>query len=138
MQITARIEYGMQAMLVLAAAAPGTMTAAQLSEAQGLPVSFLHTILGDLRRSSVLHSVRGICGGYTLARPAQDITLAEVVTALDGVILGVRGLPANQVEYQGAAVGLRSVWVAAEEAVLKVLHHTTLADLLAHRADGAA
>lgn len=137
MQITARIDYGLRAMLALAAAAPATMTGPQLSESQDLPISFLHTILGDLRRNSLVYSVRGISGGYTLARAAREITIADVITALDGTILGVRGQPATRTTYRGAAMGLRSVWVAAEDAVLHVLHQTTLADLLTDHIDSA-
>jgi Rrf2 family protein len=137
MQITARIEYGLQAMLALAAAAPATMTGAQLAGCQHLPISFLHTILGDLRRNSLVYSVRGTSGGYILTRPASDITVADVITALDGAVLGVRGQPASKTTYHGAAVGLQTVWIAAEEAVLKVLHETTLADLLSRRVNNA-
>ncbi len=137
MQISARVDYGLRAMLALAAAAPATVTALQLSDAQDLPMPFLHTILGDLRRTHLLYSVRGTAGGYALTRPAHEITVADVITALDGAVLGVRGLPAGRTEYRGVASGLGDVWLAAENAILDVLHGTTLADLATRRTDSA-
>lgn len=127
MQITARIDYGIRAMLGLAAAAPATVKGTGLAHSQGLPVPYLHNILAELRRAKLVHSVRGVAGGYTLTRPADTITLADIVTALDGAFLGV---PVIRTKYRGPAAALYDVWVAADAAVLTVLGGTTLADLL--------
>ncbi|HUA94637.1 MAG TPA: Rrf2 family transcriptional regulator, partial [Acidimicrobiales bacterium] len=83
MHIPAKVDYGLRALLLLAAAG-APRTADELAAAQGLPPRFLGAILADLRRSGLVASQRGAEGGYRLARPAEEITLAEVIRALDG------------------------------------------------------
>ena len=130
MHISAKAEYAMRALLTLADADGGPMTAEQLATAQGLPVKFLENILVDLRRSSLVRSQRGNEGGYRLARPATEITVAEVLRIVDGPLAEVRGERPGQASYEGAAEHLQEVWVAARAALRSVLEHVSLADIV--------
>jgi Rrf2 family protein len=127
--VSARTDYAVRAMLAVAAVHPSLLKAATLAAAQDIPLSFLHGILLDLRRAGLLHSHRGVDGGYALARPARDITVGAVVRAVGGALTTVRGLPTTTTAYRGAATGLRDVWVAVEEAIEGVVDHKTLAEL---------
>lgn len=131
MNVSARCEYGLRAMLVLAAAEPATVTGHALAEAQGLPLTFLHAILGELRRADLLHSQRGTDGGYGLAYPADRIAVGDVIRVMDGSWAG-RSI-ARRAPYPGAARHLGQVWAAMDAAVLRVVDEVTLADLAAGR-----
>jgi Rrf2 family protein len=127
--VSARTDYAVRAMLAIAADHPSLVKAAALAAAQDIPLSFLHGILLELRRAGLLHSHRGVDGGYALARPAREITVGAVVRAVGGALTTVRGLPTATTTYRGAATGLRDVWVAVEEAIERVVDHKTLAEL---------
>src|SRR3954463_16274023 len=127
--VSARTDYAVRAMLAVAADQPHLVKAATLAAAQDIPLSFLQGILLDLRRAGLLHSHRGVDGGYALARPADNITIGDVVRAVGGALTTVRGLPTATAVYHGAATGLRDVWVAVEEAIEGVVDHRTLAEL---------
>lgn len=129
--VSARTDYAVRAMLAVTATEPRLVKAAELAAAQDIPLSFLQGILLDLRRSGLLHSHRGVDGGYALARPAAEITVGDVVRAVGGALTTVRGLPTSTTRYHGAATGLRNVWLAVEEAIEGVVDHTTLAELSA-------
>ena len=129
--VSARTDYAVRAMLAVTAAQPRLVKAAELASAQDIPLSFLQGILLDLRRSGLLHSHRGVDGGYALARPPEEITVGDVVRAVGGALTTVRGLPTSTTRYHGAATGLRNVWLAVEEAIEGVVDHTTLAELSA-------
>ncbi len=129
MYVSARTDYAVRAMVSVAAGQPRLVKAAALAEAQDIPLSFLHSILLDLRRAGLLYSQRGVDGGYQLARPATEITVGDVVRAIGGALTTVRGLPTGTTSYQGAATGLRDVWVAVEAAIEGVVDHKTLAEL---------
>jgi Rrf2 family protein len=126
--VSARTDYAVRAMLTIAGE-PHLVKAATLAAAQDIPLSFLQGILLDLRRSGLLHSHRGVDGGYALARPADRITIGDVVRAVGGALTTVRGLPTATATYHGAATGLHDVWVAVEEAIEGVVDHRTLAEL---------
>lgn len=129
MYVSARTDYAVRAMVSVAAEQPRLVKAAALAAAQDIPLSFLHSILLDLRRAGLLHSQRGVDGGYQLARPAGEITVGDVVRAIGGALTSVRGLPTGTANYQGAATGLKDVWVAVEAAIEGVVDHMTLAEL---------
>ncbi|MCD0447831.1 Rrf2 family transcriptional regulator [Actinocorallia sp. API 0066] len=129
MQITARVEYALRALLALASAEPAPLTAAALSETHSLPLTFLQAILGDLRRADLVFNQRLPDPGYRLARPAATITVGQVLRAIDGKPAGRRAeLPAS-----GAALDvvrtLDALWAAADSALLSVIDSVTLADL---------
>jgi Rrf2 family protein len=127
--VSARTDYAMRAMLAVTAEHPQLVKAATLAAAQDIPLSFLQGILLDLRRAGLLHSHRGVDGGYALARPADDISVGDVVRAVGGALTTVRGMPTTTATYHGAATGLRDVWVAVEVAIQGVVDHKTLAEL---------
>ena len=129
MYVSARTDYAVRAMLAVTAEHPRLVKAAGLAAAQDIPLSFLQGILLDLRRAGLLHSHRGVDGGYALARSAEEITVGDVVRAVGGALTTVRGLPTATTSYRGAATGLCDVWVAVEEAIEGVVDHKTLAEL---------
>jgi Rrf2 family protein len=127
--VSARTDYAVRAMLAVAAEHPHLVKAATLAAAQDIPLSFLQGILLDLRRAGLLHSHRGVDGGYALARPAEDISVGDVVRAVGGALTTVRGMPTTTATYHGAATGLRDVWMAVEVAIQGVVDRKTLAEL---------
>ena len=133
MRISAKADYAVRAAAQLAAAEDGRTTAADaLALAQDVPGRFLEGILGDLRRQGLVTSRRGAGGGYVLARPGAEITVADVIRAVDGPLVYVRGERPHQLEYTGPAEDLPEVWVALRASVRNVLEQVTLADLVAH------
>jgi len=129
MRISAKVDYAIRAMAELAAA-PGLITAEQLASAQSIPPKFLESILSQLRSSGLVSSQRGSAGGYQLARPANEISIADVIRELEGPIATVRGVRPDELEYQGSAAGLRDVWLDLRTQIRGVLEHTTLADVV--------
>lgn len=119
----------MRATLELATAYPSTLSAQALADAQELPRKFLEAVLADLRRSSVVHAVRGAEGGYVLSRPPAQITIGMVLRAVDGPLAGVRGHRPEQISYTGTAVHLPQLWVAVRAAVRSVVDEVSLAEL---------
>jgi len=133
MHISARADYAMRALLTLAASSSQRVKGEELRAAQGLPRKFLEQILTELRRGGIVHSHRGAEGGYSLARPADQITLADVMRAVDGPLAEVRGLRPEDTTYAGAAEHLQEVWVAVRASLRTVLESVTLADVVAGR-----
>ncbi|BAL92560.1 putative transcriptional regulator [Actinoplanes missouriensis 431] len=129
MYVSARTDYAVRAMLAVTSEHPHLVKAASLAAAQDIPLSFLQGILLDLRRAGLLHSHRGVDGGYALARPAEEITVGDVVRAAGGALTTVRGLPTSTATYHGAATALHDVWIAVEAAIEGVVDHRTLAEL---------
>jgi Rrf2 family protein len=129
MHISAKVDYGLRALLVLAAS-DEPMTARALAGDQDLPSGFLSAILNDLRRAGIVSNQRGHDGGYRLARAAHDISVAEVMRALDGPLARVRGLRPEAIEYRGSAEHLQLVWIAVRAILRKVLEHVTLLDVI--------
>src|SRR4051794_21881267 len=101
----------------------------RLAQAQEIPPKFLENILTDLRQAGLVRSQRGVEGGYWLARPAAEITVADVIRAVEGPIANVRGVRPDDVEYAGSAARLRDVWIALRVNLRSVLESVTLDDL---------
>jgi Rrf2 family protein len=131
MQISARADYAVRALTELAAAGEGPVKSERLAQAQHIPAKFLENILSELRHAGLLLSQRGADGGYWLARPAAQITVADVIRAVDGPLANVRGLRPESIDYDGAAERLSEVWIAVRASLRAVLEHVTLADLVA-------
>lgn len=132
MRITAKVDYAVRAGAELAAhaAVHGTrvpMKGDAIAAAQSIPVRFLESILAELRRSGIVASQRGSEGGYWLARPAQEVSVADVIRAVEGPLADVHGTPPEEVAYAGAALPLQHVWVATRVALREVLETTSLA-----------
>jgi len=132
MHIPAKVDYGMRALLALAERGEPT-TSEALATAQDLPAKFLGSIMNDLRRAGLVASQRGAEGGYRLARSAGEISVADVMRALDGPLAEVRGLRPEDATYQGAATHLQDVWVAVRASLRSVLEEATLQDIVEGR-----
>ena len=133
MDISARTEYAVRAMLALAQAPAldaGPISVESLAQRQDLPRKFLEAIVADLRAADLVVSTRGARGGYTLARPASAVSLGDVFRAVDGPLAEVRGLRPHETSYEGVARHLPTVWVAVRVALREVLDDTSLADVL--------
>ena len=132
MRVSAKADYALRAVLELAAAqGEGPIKGERISQSQDIPLKFLENILLELRHDGLVASQRGAEGGYWLARPPEEITLADVIRAVDGPLANVRGSRPESVEYRGPAVRLRDVWIAVRANLRAVLESVTLADLAA-------
>jgi Rrf2 family protein len=129
-EISARSDYGIRALAELTALGGGPRTVTELAEAQAIPARFLQNILLQLRRRGLVQSQRGTEGGYRLARPAAEITLAEVMRALEGPLAGIRGARPESVVYLGQATAVLDVWLAVRVSLRSVLEEVTLRDLV--------
>ena len=132
MQVSAKTDYALRAAAELARAATegtGPVKGEWISEAQGIPKKFMENILHDLKRAGIVRTRRGASGGYWLARPPEDIPLAEVIRAVEGPLANVRGEWPEAVEYPGAAESLQQVWIAVRANLRAVLESVTLAHL---------
>lgn len=130
MWLSARVDYAVRAVLEIAAAEGAPVTAEELARRQGISVSFLENIIGDLRRAGLVSSRRGRGGGHQLARPPQDITVADIMRAEMGNLADIHGQRPEDVEYAGAAAHLTDVWCAARAAYRRVLESVTVADVV--------
>jgi Rrf2 family protein len=128
--ISAKVDYAVRALCTLADADGKAVTAEALAKSQNLPAKFLESILNDMRRAGLLLSQRGAEGGYRLSRPAESITVAEVIRPLDGPLAEVRGLRPEATEYEGSAEHLQDVWVAVRASLRAVLEHVSIADIV--------
>jgi Rrf2 family protein len=128
MRLSARVDYALRAVVEIAATG-GPLTAERIARAQQIPPKFLESILLQLRRGSVVQSQRGPEGGYWLARPAGDITLADVIRVIDGPLANVRGQRPEEVGYHGAAQSLQEVWIALRASEREILELVTVADV---------
>jgi Rrf2 family protein len=129
-QISARADYAVRALAELAAHGGGPVKGERLATAQQIPAKFLENILSELRHAGLLYSQRGAEGGYWLARPAADISIADIIRAVDGPLADVRGQRPEKVDYDGAAKRLSDVWIAVRANVRAVLEEVSLAALV--------
>ncbi|HKB94846.1 MAG TPA: Rrf2 family transcriptional regulator [Gaiellaceae bacterium] len=129
MRTTAKADYAIRAAVELATAGDDPVPAERVAEAQEIPVNFLENILLDLRRAGIVESRRGAAGGYLLAKPADEIALADVIRAVEGPLAAVRGISPDALEYPPSTETLRDVWVAVRSSVRAVLERVTLADV---------
>jgi Rrf2 family protein len=129
MRVTARGDYAVRVAVELAVKEGETRKVGELARLQKIPPRFLENILVALRRSGLVHSRRGTDGGFWLALPADQISVADVLRAAEGPLANVQGIPPEEVSYEGSATALRDVWVAARASLRTVLEHVTLADV---------
>src|SRR3989442_7309433 len=121
MRVSAKVDYAVRAAVELAAAESPPVKGESISQAQEIPLKFLENILGELRHAGLVRSQRGTEGGYWLARPADEITVADVIRAVEGPLAMVRGGPPEDVAYKGAAEPLQQVWIAVRKNLRAVL-----------------
>jgi Rrf2 family protein len=128
-RVSAKVDYAVRALTELAAVGSGPVKGEVIAAAQEIPLNFLENILRDLRRAGIVGSQRGAVGGYRLVVPAEDVTVADVVRAVEGALADVRGEPPEEVSYQGPAASLRDVWIATRATLRSVLEVVTIADV---------
>ncbi len=140
MRTTAKVDYAVRAGVALARAAaeaaelgtaPAPVKAHELAAAEDIPPKFLESILADLKRAQVVSSQRGAVGGYRLARPAETISVADVIRAVEGPLADVRGERPETLAYREGLEVLQRMWIAVRANLRAVLEQTSLADLAA-------
>ena len=130
MRVTAKADYAVRAAIELAAAGEGPMKRDRIVAAQRIPPKFLENILAELRHAGLVESQRGSDGGYWLSRPADEVTVADVMRAVEGPLASVRNQRPETLAYEGVAEPLRTVWVALRSNMRAVLDVVTIADLV--------
>jgi Rrf2 family protein len=132
MRMSAKAEYAVRAMIQLATTDDGAVVKTDdLAKAQGIPAQFLVDILSGLRTDRLVRSHRGRDGGYTLARPAADISIADVLRCIDGPLASVRDIGLGDLPYSGPTAALTDVWRALRASMRSVLEQTSLAEVAA-------
>ena len=131
MRISAKVDYAVRAAVELAAAGGEPVKGEAIAEAQDIPLKFLENILGELKHTGIVASRRGAHGGYWLAKPADQVPLAEIVRAVEGPLATVRGLGAESLDYKGESKTLQQVWIAVRANLRAVMETVTLADVVA-------
>lgn len=132
MRISAKADYAVRAAVQLAAAEEGRPTKGEaIARAQAIPLKFLENILADLRHAGLVRSQRGAEGGYWLDRPAEEITVADVIRAVEGPLASIRGQRPEDIAFSGSAEPLRDMWIAVRANLRGVLETVTLADVAA-------
>jgi Rrf2 family protein len=131
MRVSAKADYAVRAAAELAAAGDeGPVKGENLADAQDIPLQFLEHILLELKHAGIVRARRGAKGGYWLAKPADEVTIADVVRAVEGPIAHVQSAPPESIEYRGNAKSLQQVWIAVRANLRAVVEHVTLADLV--------
>ena len=132
MRMSAKADYAIRAMIELDAAGASEAKPAKgdmIAEAQAIPANFLERILAELRVHGLVHSRRGSDGGYWLARDPAQISVADIIRAVEGPLASVRGEDPDELHYHGRAVPLQGVYVALRGSVRDVLESVSLAEL---------
>jgi Rrf2 family protein len=133
MRISAKVDYAVRAALELAGAADDDPVKGDtIAEAQDIPLKFLENILGELKHTGIVASRRGAHGGYWLAKPADEVSLGDIVRAVEGPLATVRGQGADALKYQGGAKTLQNVWIALRANIRAVMDEVTLADVISN------
>ena len=127
MRVSAKSDYALRALIELAARADsGPVSAEELGRAQEIPHNFLQAILADLRRAGIVISQRGQAGGWRMARPPEDVSVADVIRAVDGPLVSVYGLRPEAVAYNESAQVLQHVWIAARSSLRDVFEKVSI------------
>lgn len=130
MRVSAKSDYALRALIEMANRSDGrAVSAEELGRQQEIPHGFLQAILADLRRSGIVISQRGQSGGWRMARPAGDVSVADVIRAVDGPLVSVYGLRPESVSYNDSAEILQHVWIAARASLRDVFEEVSIQDL---------
>ena len=130
MRVSAKSDYALRALIEMAARADGrAVSAEELGRLQEIPHGFLQAILADLRKAGIVLSQRGQSGGWRMARDADEVSVADVIRAVDGPLVSVYGLRPESVSYSGSAEVLQHVWIAARRSLRDVFEQVSVADL---------
>lgn len=134
MRVSAKSDYALRALIEIARRGDDSpVSAEEIGRLQDIPHGFLQSILADLRRVGVVMSQRGQAGGWRMGRPAVDVTVADVIRAVDGPLVSVYGLRPEAVSYNDSAEALQMVWIAARSNLRGVFEGVTIQ----HLADGS-
>lgn len=139
MRVSAKADYALRALLEMAdtTADTGPVSAEELGRRQDIPHGFLQAILADLRRAGIVVSQRGQSGGWRMAKPPEQVSVADVIRAVDGPLVSVYGLRPEAVVYNEHAEVLQHVWIAARRALRDVFEEVSIAHLAAGRLPAA-
>jgi len=131
-RISAKTDYAIRAVVEMAAASPDghLVKAESVADAQQIPLRFLLGILNELRHAGIVDSRRGVEGGYRLAMPAAEVTIADIIRAIDGPLANVAGVRPDALQLAGSAAPLQQVWVSLRSSIREVLEHVTVADIV--------
>jgi Rrf2 family protein len=132
MRVSAKVDYAVRAAVELAVAGSGPLKGDRIAQAQDIPLKFLENILGELKHAGLVRSQRGTEGGYWLGQPADEITIADIIRAVEGPLASVRGEAPESLHYSGSAKPLGTVWVAVRSNLREVLELVTIADIAAN------
>ncbi len=130
MHLTAMGDYALRAVAEIAAADPKHIKAERIARVQRIPLKFVENILTTLKHAGIVNAMRGPSGGFWLARPARDITLADVIRVVEGPLANVRGTRPEHLKYGGAASSLSDVWIAVRVNLRGVLEAVTIEHLV--------
>jgi Rrf2 family protein len=129
-RISAKADYAVRAAIELATSPDGRpVKAERIATAQDIPLNFLENILGEMRHAGIVRSQRGADGGFRLAKPAERVTIADVMRAVEGPLATVRGGPPEESNYAGSAAELPRVWIAVRKSLRQVVEQVTVADV---------
>lgn len=132
MRISAKADYAVRAAVELASTADDKpVKAERIATAQEIPLNFLENILSELRHAGIVRSHRGAEGGFRLAKPADQLTVADIIRAVEGPLASVRGGPPEETAYPGASETLPRVWIAVRASLRRVVERVTVADIAA-------
>jgi Rrf2 family protein len=130
MRISAKADYAVRAAVELAASSgEKPLKAERIATAQEIPLNFLENILGELRHAGIVRSQRGADGGFRLAKAADQVTIADIIRAVEGPLASVRGGPPEEISYPGRSAALPRVWIAVRASLRSVVEHVTVADV---------
>src|SRR2546422_3431265 len=126
MRVSAKMDYAVRAAVELAASGSRPLKGERIAQAQDMPLKFLENILGELKHAGLVRSQRGTEGGYWLAQPAEEITIADIIRAVEGPLASVRGEAPESLHYSGSAKPLGTLWVAGRSNLREVLELVTV------------
>src|SRR5689334_3371998 len=130
MRISAKADYAVRAAVELASASDDKpVKAERIATAQEIPLNFLENILGELRHAGIVRSHRGADGGFRLAKAADQVSIADIIRAVEGPLASVRGGPPEETSYPGSSAALPRVWIAVRASLRNVVERVSLADV---------
>ncbi len=130
MRVSTKSDYALRALIEIARRDDGRpVSAEELGRTQEIPRNFLQAILADLRRADIVVSQRGQSGGWRMAKKPADVSVADVIRAVDGPLVSVYGVRPESVTYSGSAEVLQKVWIAARHSLRSVFENVSMADL---------
>ena len=134
MNISAASDYGIRAALELAKVyvqdPERLATTQEIASAQKIPMKFLEALIRKLKEAKIVESRRGLNGGHKLSITPNQITVADVIRAIDGPLAAVKGERPESLKYSGSAKHLTDVWIAVRSSLRTVLEEVTLAQIL--------